>query len=184
MTRTIEAELKYAVEDLGHLEKAIVSLGAVLKERRYEHDIYYNHPCRDFSDTDEAVRIRTVHSVSGVRPHSFITYKGPKIGVNMGKSRVEAEIGIDNIEDMAVFFRELGFIRVMGVNKKRTIYTLEDMSFCLDEVDGLGTFVEIEIICTEDELDKSVIKIRESAHRLELENDIRESYMELLMDNE
>ena len=54
----IEFELKAKVDDLGPVREALRARGARHDEAREEHDVYYNHPARDFAVTDEALRVR------------------------------------------------------------------------------------------------------------------------------
>ena len=48
----------------------------------------------------------------------------------------------------------LGFHEVLYVSKKRTKCKYEDMEICLDEIDGLGSFVEVEKMTNEDDTQK------------------------------
>jgi len=105
---------------------------------KFEHDTYFNHPCKDFEKTDEAVRIR--RDVEGVA----ITYKGPKVDLET-KSREEVKVKVDSFEDALDLLRKLGFRPVMEVRKFRKIYRLKGAIVCIDEVEGVGKFVEIEI---------------------------------------
>jgi hypothetical protein len=63
-------------------------------------DQYFNHPARDFAQTDEALRLRRVGEVN------FITYKGPKLDA-ITKSRHEIELPLPSGDAAATGFAEL-----------------------------------------------------------------------------
>ncbi len=150
----------------------ILAMGAVLKGTEHHHDIYFNSPTRDFRRTDEALRIRIKEE--GAR----LTYKGPKLD-SRTKSRLELTMELDNPTAMEKILAELGFRPSGEVRKRRTKYTLGEVTFALDDVDGLGSFLEIEALAEDDWADKQerVLAILQSLGQGE---SIRKSYLELL----
>ncbi len=163
----MEVEVKFKVE--GDVLKRIESIAEFLKEVR-EEDYYFNHPCRDFRESDEALRIRKSDGV-------FLTYKGPKVDAET-KTREEIEVEIDEFEKAFKMLERLGFKFVAKVSKVRRIYALNDVKVTMDRVEGLGEFVEIEL--ESEELEEGKKRIFEIAKALGLKNPIRESYLELL----
>jgi adenylate cyclase class 2 len=87
--------------------------------------------------TDEALRIREAGD------EYTLTYKGPKLD-KLTKTREEIEIKLDDPAPMAGVLKMLGFMEVAPVVKTRSHYTLGDYQVALDEVEGLGHFIEIE----------------------------------------
>ena len=81
----LEVEIKAYCDNIHEIRQGITSLGGESLGPRDETDIYYNHPERDFAETDEALRIRKVDK------KYILTYKGPKIGTR-SKTRVEKGI--------------------------------------------------------------------------------------------
>jgi len=166
----IEVEVKArAPEDIA---ERIAALGAALLVVENHHDLYFNSPQRDFRFSDEALRIRIKEE--GAR----LTYKGPKLD-QQTKSRRELTIRIDDPTQMRDVLSLLGFVLSAEVRKRRTKYSYQGMVIALDEVEGLGTFLEVEAQAeanweNEKERVLSVLK------RLELEDTIRRSYIELL----
>lgn len=103
-----------------------------------EEDHYFAHPCRDFSITDEALRIR--YSEDSIT----LTYKGPRIEAgDPFKIREEIEVKIDG-NDIKSLLESLGFKEVAVIRKRRTYIEVEDFLVTFDEVEDLGCFVEIE----------------------------------------
>jgi adenylate cyclase, class 2 len=170
----LEIELKSFCENLDLLREKILKAGGIFKSSDTERDIYYRHPCRDFKKTDEAFRIR--HSALG----TFMTYKGPKIGEKT-KTRFEIETPVASADEMDLILARLGFEIAGEVVKKRDIYKLSDITVCLDTVNGLGHFVELEIIG--EDKDKSEELIFKLADKLGLDKFERRSYLELVLLN-
>jgi len=131
----MEVEVKFRYKE--GVEERLQEIAELIIEK-FEHDTYFNHPCRDFKDTDEAVRVRK--DVEGVT----VTYKGPKVDFET-KSREEIKIRVDSFENAVAFLRKLGFRPVKDVKKVRKIYRLKDAIICVDDVESAGKFVEIEI---------------------------------------
>ncbi len=150
----------------------ILALGAVLKGTEHHQDIYFNSPIRDFRETDEALRIRIKEQ--GAR----LTYKGPKLD-SQTKSRLELTVVVDDPLNMEKILAELGFQPSGKVRKQRTKYTLGEITFALDEVEGLGSFLEIEALAKDDWTAKQDW-VLEILHQLCLGESIRKSYLELL----
>jgi adenylate cyclase class 2 len=150
----------------------ILDLGAVKKGVENHRDIYFNSPLRDFRITDEALRIRIKDD--GAR----LTYKGPKLDIQT-KSRLELTVEINDPQAMQKILVELGFRPSAEVKKRRTKYLLGDITFALDEVERLGSFLEIET-SAESDWEKKSLEVMNIFHQLGLGESIRKSYVELL----
>jgi adenylate cyclase class 2 len=133
----LEIEIKSYCDNREDVLQRINSLGGRFKGRVIENDIYFNHPCRDFATTDEALRIRIIDK------KNILTYKGPKIGKKT-KTRFEEEVPFDHLESMKIVLLRLGFTVVDEVAKTREIYCINDIDICVDEVVNVGNFVELE----------------------------------------
>lgn len=180
-----EVELKYPLDTAEAVSSQIDELQAEKQNSVEQSDRYFNHPSRDFAQTDEALRIRTVGD------RSWITYKGPLID-EQTKTRREIEIPVGqtgaDAERLAEILTELGFREVRTVHKTRTLYRLswEDRPFelALDDVTDLGLFFEIETIADEADLDASRESILRLAEKLGLQNSERKSYLQLLLEKD
>ncbi len=147
-----------------------------------QSDLYFAHPARDFAQTDEALRIRRVGQ------HNFVTYKGPKIDQTT-KTRREIELdlpaGDRGAADFQSLFEQLGFRTVAEVRKHRRTWLLDwqghAVEAALDEVDRVGTFVELEITADEGGLDAARAALAALAAELQLTSGERRSYLELLL---
>lgn len=178
-----EVEQKFSVDDMRAVEERLGELGAEIGDAFVEVDCYYNHPARDFGATDEALRLRRVGTANR------ITYKGPRIDKTT-KTRQELELPLADgpaaAADWAVLLETLGFKPVGEVHKRRrkAYVNHQDCSVevSLDEVTGLGTFVELELIVEERELDRARRCIAALAVELGLGKSERRSYLRLLLE--
>ena len=168
----LEVEIKAYCHDLPDIASKIISIGGIKIEEREEVDAYFNHPSRDFKDTDEALRIRVTDR------GRILTYKGPRIGTR-SKTRFEEEVNIDSAESMMLILKKLGFVQAGEVIKNRTLYRVEDIEICLDRVQGVGNFVELEKKDTDK--DRAEKKLFQFAEKLGLEKFEQRSYLELKM---
>jgi adenylate cyclase class 2 len=178
----LEVEMKFPVPDLAALGERLTRLGAVAAGERRDADHYFNAPDRDFARTDEALRVRTIGSAN------FVTYKGPKRDA-LTKTRTEVEVPLGDGPEVAAAFkqllRHLGYRDVAEVSKRRRLYHLQrsgfDLEICLDEVEGLGPFAELEIVAPEAQLDTARAALLATAAELGLSASERRSYLEMLL---
>jgi len=168
----MEVEVKFRAENLDEVEEKVKKMAEFVIEKG-ERDIYFNSPCRDFRESDEALRIR--RDVEGIT----LTYKGRKIDSET-KSREEIKVKVDSYEKAVLLLKKLGFVPVREVVKNRKIYRMGDVLICLDSVEGLGSFVEIEM--ESEDLDAAKKKVFEIARMLGFDTNqsVRASYLELL----
>lgn len=104
-------------------------------------DTYYDHPSRDFADTDEALRVR--RSVRDGETSVLVTYKGPLVD-DSSKTREEHETAVADGDEIRAVLDGVGFAPAARVEKDREVWTADGYTVALDAVDGLGEFVEIE----------------------------------------
>jgi adenylate cyclase class 2 len=179
----LEVEMKFPVADFAPLERCLAEWGARADASRQDADHYVNAPDRDFAKTDEALRLRRTG------PASFVTYKGPKCDAQT-KTRTEIEVPLAEGDAAADGFlrvlSHLGYRPVAVVRKRRRIFHLEWASFpleiCLDEVEGLGRFVELEILTPEERLEEARAAVLRLATVLGLTVSERRSYLDLLLE--
>jgi adenylate cyclase class 2 len=171
----LEIEAKARIENIGEMKQRILASGGKHISTEAQHDTYFVHPSRDFAQTDEALRIRMVES------EHFLTYKGPKLD-RLTKTREEIEIKIDDAESMAKALKKLGFKEVATVSKTRGNYQLDDYYVAVDDVEGLGHFIEIEKHADSYEPEELLEQLKKFG--IEESQMERKSYLELLMEKE
>ena len=179
MKDTIEVEQKYRVES--H-EPYVAKLPADLPSEAFgvqtlEVDIYYQHPVKDYTKTDEWLRIRNWQE---------IIYKGPKLTAN---TRVRPEYKWEP-EWPELLLETLGFTKLIEIHKGRTTgkwacnYENHDyfVTIALDNVKNLGSFIEIEIVTERKDMAFAVERIEEIAKIMGLENQEFKGYAEMLLE--
>lgn len=169
----IELEIKVPCADLSTLVSRLHDLGARHVEDLEQEDVYFNSPMHDFGRTDEALRLRRENE------RCRITYKGPKLDKDT-KMREEIELEIEDLTKMSLVLERLGFSPVLRVPKCRTVYSYGNLEVCIDRVEGLGDYVELEY--AGDDLDAGKQEIMRAKLALGLEGNERRSYLELLME--
>jgi adenylate cyclase class 2 len=64
--------------------------------------------------------------------------------------KLEAETAVGDDEAMERIIAYLGYDTLIRVNKVRTKTHVGEIEICLDEVEGLGTFIEVERMIADD----------------------------------
>jgi adenylate cyclase class 2 len=187
-----EVEMKFRVVDIKTFGDRLRMLGGVLGQVVEEVDQFYQHPQRDFSVTDECLRVRCRKLPDGTE-EKFLTYKGPKIDQET-KTRREIEIRLDSREPWENLLELLGFQEGDIVRKFRRrsklLISNQSVEVVLDFLPELGksdkgeTFVELEMIASESDWEEKRELIMNLAKDFGFSESIRASYLELLSKKE
>jgi adenylate cyclase class 2 len=177
----LEVEVKYRLPDPTAVEARLRAWGAVQVADHAEADHYLNAPDRDFARTDEALRLRRIGAAN------FLTYKGPRKDW-ASKTRTEVEVPCppgDAAEAFLKLFGHLGYRPTAVVRKRRRIYEWTRDGFtvhaCLDDVDGVGRFVELEIVADDAQYEAAKATVLQVAAELDLGATETRSYLEQLL---
>jgi pantoate--beta-alanine ligase len=178
----LEIEQKFARVDLAALEARLRAWGAAFLGEHEEADHYHNAPDRDFARTDEAFRLRRIGA------DNFLTYKGPKRDARV-KVRTELEVplppGDESAEQFLQLLRHLGYQPTAVVRKRRRSYRLERgglrVVVCLDDVEELGRFAEVEVLAPDEQADHAQAVLSDLAAELGLTEVERRSYLGLYL---
>jgi adenylate cyclase class 2 len=181
-----EVEQKFRLGDQAESILArILELGATEIGEVQQADHYFNHPVRDFATTDEALRIRSVGD------KNWLTWKGPKID-QITKTRREIEPalgdGSKTADEISEVLTILGFQSVAVVRKSRKQFELVRnglrFEFALDRVDGVGEFLEIELLADQDQLTAAQQALKSLSDEIGLSDTSveRKSYLGMLLD--
>jgi len=137
----IEIEAKLRVDELAPVRAQLKKVGGKFVESVWQKDIYFDTIQERMKNGDFALRLRNEVSKKGTK--TLLTYKGPRQGTKL-KSRTEIELGVDDEEAAVEVLGQLGFHKSLVVEKSREIFEFKGCQVGLDDVKGLGTFVEIE----------------------------------------
>jgi adenylate cyclase, class 2 len=178
----LEVELKFHLPDEAALRRELAQFVIDWQPAEEQVDCYFNHPSRDFAQTDEAVRLRQMGG------ENVITYKGPKLDLTT-KTRREIELpiapGKEGLVQFGQLLEVLSFRRVAEVRKVRTkgnfTWQRWPVEVALDQVQDVGNFVELEIQAEEIDLPAARSAILDLAARLKLTEQERRGYLEMLL---
>lgn len=178
----IEVEIKASIDNCQCIMENLFKTGFCNKATVVETDIYFNGNDRDFCRTDEALRLRSTKSIENEK--SYITYKSSKLD-NISQTRREYEMPIEKFDVMYDILTLLGYKPIINVVKTRYYYSRNDITACVDEVEGLGSFIELEKIeKTEGAREDSVNMLLSLLSDLGVPKTalLRKSYLELLLE--
>ena len=189
MKASYEVEVKVRVKDATAIEQVVLRAGGHRLNSEIQTDMYYDHPCRSFSQTDEAVRIRAREAVdnvplsnSGYAPME-LTYKGPKVDKTT-KTRLEYTTGITDLDATISILHHTGFRHVTTIKKHRLFFDIKGTTVSIDDVDDVGLFIELEILAgSKRSMEAARNRVISLVRQLGLDPDsmIRESYLELYL---
>lgn len=139
-----EIEVKARVSNLNKFVEHLQSIGVVLGPTLYQKDRVFLPNGITFKTVGPgtcALRIREENE------KIIFTLKQRQ---NVELSAVEAEIEVKEANDLPKMIELLGYYEAIKIVKKRRKAEFNDYEICLDEVEHLGSFVEVQKFSTED----------------------------------
>lgn len=170
----IEVESKYWSPGNSAVVAALNKLGAKKLSDLTMEDVYFGHPYKDFGKTDEAIRLRKKED------GAELTYKGPRMKATSAKAREEITVKVEDPLSVQRILERLGFKETYTVTKKRSAYQLDKLRVEVDLVDGLGEFVELEVLT--ESPDRATALLETARTELGLSKLEQKTYLELLME--
>lgn len=179
----IEVEIKLPIHRRSAIEHGLINLGFTPGDLIRESDSYFTSDFHDFMKTDEALRIRESENFTQASSTTRLTYKGPKLDtVSMTRKELETTVGDSDICCQILY--SLGYHKLSPVVKLRQYYHLDTITACVDQVEKLGAFLELEIIVeTEAEREDALKKIEAILNDLDcsMAETTRYSYLFMLL---
>ena len=139
----MEVEVKFRV-DLGEIQPRIEAI-ANFDHEEVQEDLYFSVPLPSL------LRIRRIIN----RNESILGYKLIKDSRN--EEFEEIEVAVEDFEKTKEILKRLGFNEDVWVKKHRYVYKLGNVTFELNRVEGLGDFLDIEVISDDPEKAKEEI---------------------------
>ena len=147
-----EIEIKLRVNNLEELEQKLKKSGLAISKEINQRDVIYSSiNDKNFADAHEghiALRIRNEGDISK------ITLKQQK---SNEMDNIEYETDVKDVEVMHNILLLLGWKPLLEVKKKRKKGKLGEYEVCLDRVEQLGDFIEIEKL-TSDNVDPEEVR--------------------------
>lgn len=137
-----EIELKFKVENLEELIKRLEKKGCNISPIKIQYDTIYVSDINNTESTEGSVWLR-------------VRKENDKIELNYKKQSSkkmeseEIEFEVSSYELANKFLKALGYTPWVEVNKKRRYSKYKEYNICIDEVERLGSFIELEILVEE-----------------------------------
>ncbi len=143
-----EIEVKFAVTGHQAVSDALRREGGSYLGSFEQIDRFYDTPLGLLREGGCGLRIRQCRRLDGpggeidTRPQ--VTFKGPRRTDSRAKVRPEHQTYLDDVQAMEKVFEACGLVPTVIVRKRRTSYRLGECMVELDELAGIGCFVEVE----------------------------------------
>jgi adenylate cyclase class 2 len=143
----IKAKLLGTIEDF---TEKLKTMDIVLGSRLVQHDVVYGQPgAADNVLGANWLRIRTENDTK-----IYFTLKKSVVG---HLDSIEHEVIVDNADELESIIKELGYELHSDLTKVRRKAKVAELEICVDDVEGLGRFVEVEKLCLPDADNKEVV---------------------------
>jgi len=136
--RVREIELKYRVDDLEALLLALKARDIELSEPVFQDDQAYAPAGWQFGDSKLGVSFLRLRTVQG---RHYFTLKQP---AGSAQDCLEYETQVTDRQAMHQAALHMGYRPTVRIAKTRRMAPLDDCSLCIDEVEGVGGFLELE----------------------------------------
>ncbi|RJQ34850.1 class IV adenylate cyclase [Candidatus Parcubacteria bacterium] len=152
-----EIEVKVKINNRKEILDKLKELGCTFSEPKLQNDIIFVPAGftlgQDLKKGINFLRIRKSNN------KIIFTLKQPQ---SNELDCIEKEIEINDAEIMADIIKLLGYQEAVRVNKTRIEIKYQDYTICIDQVDGLGDFIETERLIDET-LDQDADKVQEAS---------------------
>lgn len=145
-----EIEIKARVQDLSVVKDKLTMNGVKIGKSVKQRDVVYCLPGSVENHKDAIwMRIRTENDIKHI-----LTLKR---SVEGHLDSIEHETVIEDATQMMHILKEMGYILYSDLTKFRQKGKAGDTEVCLDEVEGLGCFIEAEMLVADD-VDGNVVR--------------------------
>ena len=185
----IEVEIKLPLrqqenaDESGRIAEVLCGMGFRKTARFRQRDTYFDNAAGEIRGGGKALRIRETEDLIRGVVTAELNFKGPRMDqVSMTRQELETEVG--QAETGRRILAALGFSPVLPeVVKERTEYRRKEITAALDRVEGLGDFLELEILADEEtENGKVLQKLEELLGELgyQMGDTVTRSYLSML----
>lgn len=140
-----EVEVKAKVSNFTEIQSRLTKLGCTFSEPSIQKDRIYLPNGIEFPDKTKGTLFARIRNSNG----KYIFTLKKQLDTEF--ENIEHELVIDSPEQANEMLKLLDFHEVLSVSKKRIKCKYEDMTICLDEIEGLGSFVEVEKMTAEND---------------------------------
>ena len=148
-----EVEVKARIKNLEELKENLNRLKVIFSEPLMQHDKIYFPEGMTFGNIKVGIPCMRLRDSNGIYTWNM------KKAVSSELDNIEHETEIDNPEEADRIIKLLGFHEEIKVSKARIKCNYKDYEICIDEVEDLGNFIEVEkLIQDDDKTDNKIIE--------------------------
>jgi len=140
-----EVEVKAKVSSFEEIQSRLRDLGCDFSEPLIQEDRIYLQNGIEFPDKTTGTLFARIRNSNG----KYIFTLKKQLETEF--ENIEHELIIDSPEEANEMLKLLDFHEVLFVSKKRIECKYSDMEICLDDIEGLGLFVEVEKMTNEED---------------------------------
>ena len=138
-----EIEVEVAFDNTKKEMIELISKYEYLGEKEI-YDIYYYDPLRDNLKPESDLRLNETFRIRKTDKGCYMTYKKQHFKGKLWIYSDEYEVSIENFEAVKTIISLLGLEYLITVHNKRRVYRYNNFEIELEDVEGLGIFLEVE----------------------------------------
>lgn len=154
-----EIEVKAKINNINIIKAKLIKMGCSFSEPLIQRDVIFLHNSMKFKDFGKGKVILRIRNSNGI---FMLTLKKQ---LENELDNIEKEIIVNDPIQTQDILEYMGYHEVVRVNKNRLQCRLDGVTICLDEVEKLGSFIEVEKITDENnsmEVQKNLYNLLES----------------------
>ena len=133
-------------------------------------DIYYYDPLRSNLQPESDLRLNETFRVRKTKKGHYLTYKKQHFKGKLWVYSDEYETKVEDYNTIKKIIKMLGLKELITVHNRRNIYKYKDFEIELEDIEGLGIFIEVEKMSTLDNEIEIKEEIRDFIRSLKLKN--------------
>lgn len=153
----LEVEIKAHIDNCDDMRKKLEQAGCVFTDPIKQHDRVFLPAGVDYENIGPGTNVARIRTeTKNGKTHVEATVKQTTTNHLI---KHEAEVVVDSAEQWEAMLGLLGFTEALSIMKERWFGKMEGYGICVDEVEKLGSYIEIEAF-TEKEEDAEAVQER------------------------
>ena len=133
-------------------------------------DVYYYDPLRKNLQPESDLRLNETFRIRKTKKGNYLTYKKQHFKGKLWVYSDEYETKVEDYNTIKKIIKMLGLKELIKVHNRRNIYKYKDFEIELEDIEGLGIFIEVEKMSTLDNEIEIKEEIRDFIRGLKLKN--------------
>ncbi len=167
-----EIELKFKIKNFDNLNKKIKDLGCIFEKKVTQIDTVYFEKNNKYFEIKPGTIVMRTRIINGKK--KFITLK---VRANDFYASKEIEFQVENSKKIEDFIETLGYVKAIDFTKERITTSYKNFNICIDQIDVLGDYIEIEVLTEDNNINMYKEQILNFAEKLGIDvNDLENRY--------